>query len=317
LSTLTLEELFNNRVKEILERKQILLDFALNLPETNKTKQKYITTVNQIEPPKLIAIDGRLAEIEIYGEIRKINRWHVSIMPLTICKKKVATISNLSALMSGAKQKAVASCAKSRRMPDGTYKGIDSMMKTRIDRGINGLIAQKVALARRMPDGTYKGHQATLKTKRDNGIHEIAAKKTALSRRMPDGTYSGSHKTATTRRQRGYGHHHFGKFCLYHSNAGKWIVMRSTWEWLYAKYLDDNGFVWEYEPHQLPVGEKKHLPDFLIEGVGYLEIKPTHFIYDRLEKEYIEKYNVTIVTEKDFNFKKDAHIVKGYILCPR
>ena len=67
----------------------------------------------------------------------------------------------------------------------------------------------------------------------------------------------------------------------YHKRKdGRYIWLRSSWEYIYAKWLDKQGMEWEYEPktYKLSNGET-YRPDFLIiEKENYLvEIKGSRF----------------------------------------
>lgn len=68
----------------------------------------------------------------------------------------------------------------------------------------------------------------------------------------------------------------------YTKKDGAKIFMRSSWEIKFAKYLDDSGKNWEYEPKKFPVNffsdksgftkEGNYNPDFLVEG-EWFEVK--------------------------------------------
>ncbi|MDP3917304.1 MAG: hypothetical protein Q8Q42_03385 [Nanoarchaeota archaeon] len=62
------------------------------------------------------------------------------------------------------------------------------------------------------------------------------------------------------KRQKSCGHKRF----LYTSSAGIMIKMRSSWEVLYAKYLDSIGLKWEYEKHPIRTPFGLYFPDFFI-----------------------------------------------------
>ena len=50
--------------------------------------------------------------------------------------------------------------------------------------------------------------------------------------------------------------------------------MRSSWEILYAKYLDKNKIKWEYESKQFDLGKLTYRPDFYLPKTDtYIEIK--------------------------------------------
>jgi len=49
---------------------------------------------------------------------------------------------------------------------------------------------------------------------------------------------------------------------------------RSSWEVKFAKWLDENGFSWEYEKHRyICKNGRVYIPDFLVNGVGFVEVK--------------------------------------------
>lgn len=295
---------FYNKVKQIDEKISMMKSFAYSLPDFNKTKQKYIETIESLElPSNPVILDDQLI-FQIYGEQKAVI--FKNIHSIGFCKdlKVRATITNLIALMNGTKQKAVNETAKARRLPDGTYRGISKTMMVRKEQNLNELIAQKVAIARRMSDGSFKGIEKTLKTKKDKNINKAAAYKTAAARRMPDGSFKGAYKTAQTRRQRGYASTKYGAPCVYQHKEGYWIVMRSMWEWAYAYWLDSQNIRWRYESTNLVVNGKSHIPDFTINDCEYHEIKPEKMVDEKLDKNYISKYNIKVITEKDFNFKQ-------------
>lgn len=72
----------------------------------------------------------------------------------------------------------------------------------------------------------------------------------------------------------------------YLNKAGKYIWLRSTWEYIYAKWLDSKNILWEYESktYKLSNGET-YRPDFkILEKSSFLvEIKGSRF-KDRLYK---------------------------------
>jgi len=68
---------------------------------------------------------------------------------------------------------------------------------------------------------------------------------------------------------------HFGK----PASHSKWIkykgiLMRSSWEVAYAKYLDKQQIKWQYEPKTFDLGEITYTPDFYLSNSDtYIEIK--------------------------------------------
>jgi hypothetical protein len=53
------------------------------------------------------------------------------------------------------------------------------------------------------------------------------------------------------------------------------ITMRSTLEARWAVFFDELGLSWEYEPERFRFGKLIYTPDFLLPGLGYVEIKPS------------------------------------------
>jgi hypothetical protein len=53
------------------------------------------------------------------------------------------------------------------------------------------------------------------------------------------------------------------------------IWMRSTAEARWAMFFEKLGHKWQYEPKQFQLSKGLYTPDFLVENVGWLEIKPT------------------------------------------
>jgi hypothetical protein len=51
-------------------------------------------------------------------------------------------------------------------------------------------------------------------------------------------------------------------------------TFRSLLESSWAKAFDAAGIAWSYEPTRLVVGNRTYLPDFYLDGIGYLEMKP-------------------------------------------
>jgi len=52
------------------------------------------------------------------------------------------------------------------------------------------------------------------------------------------------------------------------------ICFRSTWELLYAKYLEKNKIKWQYEPKRFYLGDITYTPDFYLPKTNeYIEIK--------------------------------------------
>lgn len=88
------------------------------------------------------------------------------------------------------------------------------------------------------------------------------------------------HKGSVTRGKRGLK----GKKCRYERVDGVSHVFKSTWELEFAKYLDDEEYVWEYEPESFSYrgtddSHRSYTPDFYIKGRDiYYEVKPLQVI---------------------------------------
>lgn len=57
---------------------------------------------------------------------------------------------------------------------------------------------------------------------------------------------------------------------------GDRVAFRSRLEARWALYFDALGFDWKYEPFRFPIGQgNTYTPDFEVEGIGIIEVKPT------------------------------------------
>ena len=67
----------------------------------------------------------------------------------------------------------------------------------------------------------------------------------------------------------------FGRIAIHaKGNYYKNIYMRSSWEVLFAQFLDLSGIKWQYEPKTFDLGNSTYTPDFYIQAWnGYIEIK--------------------------------------------
>ena len=86
----------------------------------------------------------------------------------------------------------------------------------------------------------------------------------------------------------------------------KSIWMRSTWEMIYAKYLDHKGIKWLYEPKTFDLGNTTYTPDFYLhESDTYIEIKgwwrPEAIEKFNLFKKLYSKINIEILDYKKLN----------------
>jgi len=82
------------------------------------------------------------------------------------------------------------------------------------------------------------------------------------------------------------------------------VCMRSSWEVLYAKYLDSNNLEWFYESKTFDLGDCTYTPDFYIPKYNlYIEIKgwfhgKTKEKFEKFEVLYPE-INIELLMEKD------------------
>lgn len=88
----------------------------------------------------------------------------------------------------------------------------------------------------------------------------------------------------------------------YQIKSGDYIWLRSTWEYIYVKWMEKNNIQFEYEPQtiKLPNGES-YLPDFkLIDGT-YIEIKSMFRGNSRVYKPLMARnlLNIKIVIIED------------------
>lgn len=65
-----------------------------------------------------------------------------------------------------------------------------------------------------------------------------------------------------------------GKGCHYNSPLQGVIWLRSTYELVYAKYLDEHKILWYYEIETFDLGDTTYTPDFFLpKGEKFIEIK--------------------------------------------
>jgi hypothetical protein len=50
----------------------------------------------------------------------------------------------------------------------------------------------------------------------------------------------------------------------FNESLKKYVWLRSSWEYIYAKWLDKNNIIWDIEKKVFHVGDKKYRPDFFI-----------------------------------------------------
>jgi predicted nuclease of restriction endonuclease-like RecB superfamily len=89
-----------------------------------------------------------------------------------------------------------------------------------------------------------------------------------------------------------------GKRIKYHN-----IYFRSTYEHIYAKYLDKNKIKWQYEPKTFDLGNCTYTPDFYLSKFDtYIEVKgwwrdDAKKKFKLFKKLYNKK--IILITEKD------------------
>ncbi len=104
------------------------------------------------------------------------------------------------------------------------------------------------------------------------------------------------------------------------TRSGQRVLFRSTLEARWSVYFDLMGFAWQYEPFRHDIGGGiTYTPDFKVDDIGLIEIKPTHgaltpslpriekFVRQTGERVYafcagLQSY-VTIIAVKDGEFK--------------
>lgn len=94
-----------------------------------------------------------------------------------------------------------------------------------------------------------------------------------------------------------------GRFPYISKNGSK-IMMRSSWEVLYAQYLDDNEIKWYYEPMSFrSIDNSFYHPDFYLPGEDvWVEIKG--FLRNR-SKQKIEAFQQRYPGKLKVLFKED------------
>src|ERR1017187_3921346 len=102
-------------------------------------KKAYLDAIKNSEIPKIFCIDVDNREVTYlhYGVIKKTLGTHAKRFQFVVGKNRSISgvLTNLSALMSGKKQVAVAKVARDRRMLDGTYRGTEQMHATKTKDG--------------------------------------------------------------------------------------------------------------------------------------------------------------------------------------
>lgn len=77
----------------------------------------------------------------------------------------------------------------------------------------------------------------------------------------------------------------------YNSYKNRYVYLRSSWEYAYAKYLDTQKIDWDVEVQQYNIEDKKYLPDFFIyENEKLKKIVEIKSLYNHDAAERIKKY---------------------------
>ena len=102
----------------------------------------------------------------------------------------------------------------------------------------------------------------------------------------------------------------YSKYSLYQKGTTE-IKMRSTWEVLFAQYLDGLGFNWEYEKHTFKLGEKStYTPDFYCNGIFY-EVKGYLHPHSKIKMEqFAEQYPQHTLVLADKTYLKELGLIK-------
>jgi len=102
----------------------------------------------------------------------------------------------------------------------------------------------------------------------------------------------------------------FSKYSLYENN-NIIIKMRSTWEVIYAKYLDSLGFTWEYEKHTFILNDNNtYTPDFYCNNIFY-EVKGYLHPHSKIKMDlFIEQYPEHTLIIVDREYLKKLNLIK-------
>jgi hypothetical protein len=96
----------------------------------------------------------------------------------------------------------------------------------------------------------------------------------------------------------------YGKIPQYKTYYYKNILMRSSWEVKYAKYLDKNNIKWDYEPKFFELGYTTYTPDFYLPKTDeYIEIKgwwrDKSLLKFKLFKKLYKNIKITVLNKND------------------
>ncbi len=102
----------------------------------------------------------------------------------------------------------------------------------------------------------------------------------------------------------------YSKYSMY-ENGCSTIKMRSTWEVLFAQYLDRLGFSWEYEKHTFNLGDMQtYTPDFYCNGILY-EVKGYLHPHSKVKMEQFSKqYPQHTLILVDKKYLKELGLIK-------
>ena len=124
-------------------------------------------------------------------------------------------------------------------------------------------------------------------------------------------TRPGTHPMLGKKGKQGKDHPMFGKSPCWKRIQYKNIWMRSTWEVVYAKYLDKQGTKWLYEHKTFDLGNTTYTPDFYLpESDTYVEIKgwwrkESLIKFAKFKKIY-SKINIIVIEKREFLTIKEA-----------
>lgn len=90
----------------------------------------------------------------------------------------------------------------------------------------------------------------------------------------------------------------------WNKSFSKWVWLRSSYEYIYAKWLDSKNIIWNSEVKYFSLEDgRKYLPDFFIyednkETIKYLvEIKSDYKIYNREKQEFFTEFPIITIRE--------------------
>jgi hypothetical protein len=101
----------------------------------------------------------------------------------------------------------------------------------------------------------------------------------------------------------------------FRSKSGETFWLRSTWEYIYAKWLDDHGIEWKTEVQCFDTPDGKYRPDFFLYEDGKLtaivEVKGLYERENQRYKDFVPPNGVTFEIIRDISpFLKDTTYAK-------